>query len=165
MSADLFAGDPHMEGNDMAGPAGAGPTRWPPAGPDGPFQGQPMHQQVGNIFTGSHLHCLAVSELFVSGGSLQPLAAIMYCACHVHCMKSSRGSVVCVTFSGQQMHHVDMQCPATCTSTGLCSMHSHSFLHHSAIHSDAELTSWWPEVHFCIPDFAVSSVYVLLCCC
>ena len=46
MSADLFAGDPHMEGNDMAGPAG-GPNRWPPAGPDAAFQGQSMHQQVG----------------------------------------------------------------------------------------------------------------------
>ena len=61
MSADLFAGDPHMEGNDMAGPAGGGPARWPPAGPDGPFQGQFMHQQVGRHCL--HVHCLAVSKL------------------------------------------------------------------------------------------------------
>ena len=48
MSADLFAGDPYMEGNDMAGPAGGpgGPHRWLPAGADAAFQGQPIQQQV-----------------------------------------------------------------------------------------------------------------------
>ena len=60
MSADLFAGDPHMEGNDMAGPAGGpgGPNRWPPAGPDAAFQGQPMQQQVGR-----HAHIIIVMQL------------------------------------------------------------------------------------------------------
>ena len=46
MTADLFAGDPRMEGNDMAGPAGAGPNRWHQGGADPSFPGQPMHQQV-----------------------------------------------------------------------------------------------------------------------
>lgn len=47
MTADLFAGDPRMEGNDMAGPAGAGPNRWHQGGADPSFPGQPMHQQAG----------------------------------------------------------------------------------------------------------------------
>ncbi|KAL3133211.1 hypothetical protein ABBQ38_007099 [Trebouxia sp. C0009 RCD-2024] len=42
MSADLFSGDPHMEGNDMAGQGG--PSRWPPGGPESSLQGP---QQAG----------------------------------------------------------------------------------------------------------------------
>ena len=46
MTADLFSGEHRIEGNDMAGPAGAGPNRWHPGGADPSFPGQPMPQQV-----------------------------------------------------------------------------------------------------------------------
>ena len=57
MTADLFAGDPHMEGNDMAGPG-----QWHADGPDSGFQGQPAQQQVSSLSCVSLCYCQPVTS-------------------------------------------------------------------------------------------------------
>ena len=89
MSADLFAGDAHMEGNDMAGPAGGpgAPNRWLP---DAAFQGQPMHQQVERNPTSTlhhHYHAALTSTDYHYSNA--PDASCL------HCLTLDRSCSVC----------------------------------------------------------------------
>ena len=86
MSADLFAGDAQMEGNDMAGAPG-GPNRWLSAGPDAAFQGQPMHQQVGR-----HAYIIIIMQL----QSYNYHCNTALGACRLHYLGSLRGPVLSV---------------------------------------------------------------------